>query len=417
MAPVNLLIVGAGSRGTGYASYAAAHPDEVRIVGVAEPREIYRQRLIDEYSIAPENVFADWRAAAAVEKFADAVVVATQDAMHVEPAEAFAAKGYHMLLEKPMAPDEEGCRRIHQAVKTAGVMLAVCHVVRYTTVTQKIKQLLDQGAIGDIVSVQRLEPVGYWHQAHSFVRGNWRNEAESSAMLLAKSCHDVDWLRYILGVPCKKVSSFGNLKHFRAEQKPAGAAARCLDCDLASECAYAAQKIYLGRVRDGQTGWPVDVLTPDVDEEAVLQALREGPYGRCVYDCDNDVVDHQVVNFLFESGATAAFTMTAFARGRGRETRIFGTKGELFSDDEKIEVFDFLTDARRDIEIDPTDPSILGGHGGGDYGLMQCFVAAVAEGDPTRILSGPDETLESHLMVFAAERARKNGTVEMVPSV
>jgi len=168
-------------------------------------------------------------------------------------------------------------------------------------------------------------------------------------------------------------------------------------------------------VRDGQTGWPVDVLTPDVDEEAVLQALREGPYGRCVYDCDNYVVDHQVVNFLFERGATAAFTMTAFARGRGRETRIFGTKGELFSDDEKIEVFDFLTDECRDIEIDPTDPSILGGHGGGDYGLMQCFIAAVAEGDPTRILPGPDETLGSHLMVFAAERARKNGTVEMVP--
>ena len=146
--------------------------------------------MIDEYDITPENAFADWREAAAAEKFADAVVVATQDAMHVEPAEAFAAKGYHLLLEKPMAPDEEGCRRIHQAVKTAGVMLAVCHVVRYTIVTQKIKQLLDQGAIGDIVSVQRLEPVGYWHQAHSFVRGNWRNEEESSAMLLAKSCHE-----------------------------------------------------------------------------------------------------------------------------------------------------------------------------------------------------------------------------------
>ena len=415
MAPIRLLIAGAGSRGSGYASYAAAHPEQVQIVGVAEPREFYRQRMIDEYGLAPTNAFADWREAAAREKFADAIVIATQDAMHVEPAEAFAAKGYHLLLEKPMAPDEEGCRRIHRAIKRAGVMLAVCHVVRYTVVTQKIKQLLAQGAIGDIVSVQRLEPVGYWHQAHSFVRGNWRNEAESSAMLLAKSCHDVDWLRYIVGVPCAQVSSFGNLKHFRAEEKPEGAAARCLDCDLAPECSYAAQKIYLGRVRDGQTGWPVDVLTPDTSEAGVLAALREGPYGRCVYDCDNDVVDHQVVNFLFASGATAAFTMTAFAKARGRETRIFGTKGELFSDDERIDIFDFLSDERREVEIDPTDPSILGGHGGGDYGLMRCFVAAVANDDPTRILSGPDETLESHLMVFAAERARVNGTVETVP--
>ena len=416
MEPINLLVVGAGSRGSGYASYAAAHPDEVRVVGVAEPREIYRQRMVEEYDIAQENTFADWRQAAAVEKFADAVVVATQDAMHVEPAEAFAAKGYHLLLEKPMAPDEEGCRRIHRAVKDAGVMLAVCHVVRYTAVTQKIKQLLDQGAIGEIVSVQRFEPVGYWHQAHSFVRGNWRNETESSAMLLAKSCHDVDWLRYIVGQPCKQVSSFGNLKHFRAEEKPVGAAQRCIECELESECAYSARKIYIGRLKEGQTGWPVDVLAPDISEESVSQALVEGPYGRCVYDCDNDVVDHQVVNFLFAGGATAAFTMTAFAKARGRETRIFGTKGELFSDDEKIEVFDFLTDELREVEIDPTDPSILGGHGGGDYSLMQYFVTAVTTGDPTRILSGPDETLESHLMVFAAERARKNGTVEMVSS-
>ena len=152
------------------------------------------------------------------------------------------------------------------------------------------------------------------------------------------------------------------------------------------------------------------------DEEGVLKALCEGPYGRCVYDCDNDVVDHQVVNFQFASGATAAFTMTAFSRARGRETRIFGTRGELYSDDERIEVFDFLSDERREVEIDLSDPSILGGHGGGDYGLMQSFVAAVANGDPGQILSGPDETLESHLMVFAAERARKNGTVEPVPN-
>ncbi|MEE3257877.1 MAG: Gfo/Idh/MocA family oxidoreductase, partial [Candidatus Latescibacterota bacterium] len=223
--PISLLIIGAGSRGSGYAGYATAHPAQVRIVGVAEPRAHYRERLVAEHGIAREKAFADWREAAARDKFADAVIIATQDAMHVEPAEAFAARGYHLLLEKPMAPDEAGCRRIHRAVKEAGVMLAVCHVLRYTAVTQRIKQLIDQGAVGDIVSVQRLEPVGYWHQAHSFVRGNWRNEVESSAMLLAKSCHDVDWLRHIVGMPCVQVSSFGNLKHFRAEQQPEDAAA------------------------------------------------------------------------------------------------------------------------------------------------------------------------------------------------
>ena len=172
-------------------------------MGVAEPRDFYRQRLAEDHDIPAENVFSDWRQAAARPPFADAVVLATQDALHVEPAVALAERGYHLLLEKPMAPDAAGCRQIYRAVKRARVILAVCHVLRYTAYTQKVKALIEAGTIGDIVNIQRLEPVGYWHQAHSFVRGNWRNEAQSSSMLLAKSCHDIDWLRYIMGVPSR----------------------------------------------------------------------------------------------------------------------------------------------------------------------------------------------------------------------
>jgi len=416
MKPVKIAIIGAGSRGTGYATFAREHPDRVRVVGVAEPRDFYRERLVAEYGIPQENVFRDWREAAGGERLGDAVIVATQDAMHVEPAVAFAEKGYHMLLEKPMAPDEQGCRTIHEAVSRAGIIFAVCHVVRYTRYTQKLKALVDAGTIGEIVSIQHLEPVGYWHQAHSFVRGNWRSEKESSPMLLAKSCHDLDWLRYIMGVPCEKVSSFGSLKHFRREEKPAeaGAAKRCLDCAHEPRCPYSARKIYLGRVEKGRTGWPVDVLTPDLTLAGVAEALRTGPYGRCVYECDNDVVDHQVVNMLFAGGKTAAFTMTAFNQAASRMTRIFGTRGELYGDGSKIEHFDFLTDRTEMIDTQAPDGSILGGHGGGDYGLMQSFVGAVADHDPSKVLSGPEESLETHLMVFAAERARKEGTVERV---
>lgn len=416
MKPVRLAIIGAGSRGTGYAAYAKAHPDQVRIVGVAEPRDFYRERLAREHEIPAEYVFADWREAAERPRFAEAVIIATQDAMHVEPAEAFAARGYHMLLEKPMAPDEEGCRRIYEAVRRAGILFAVCHVMRYTAYTQRLKQMIDAGLIGEVVNIQHLEPVGYWHQAHSFVRGNWRNERESSPMLLAKSCHDLDWLRYLMGVPCQKVSSFGSLKHFRREEKPiqAGTATRCLACSYESQCPYSAKKIYLGRLARGQTGWPVDVLTPEVTEANVIEALRTGPYGRCVYECDNDVVDHQVVNLLFAGGQTASFTMTAFTQAADRKTRIFGTRGEIYGDGQRIERFDFLADRTEVIDIAASDFSLLGGHGGGDYVLMQRFVAAVASGDPGWILSGPEETLETHLMVFAAERARHRGTVEWV---
>jgi predicted dehydrogenase len=412
--PVKLLIVGAGGRGSTYADYTLTHPSAGVVVGVAEPDEVRRQALAERHRLAPEHVYPDWQTALAAPRFADVAVIATQDSMHVEPAELAAAQGYHILLEKPMAPDEEGCRRIVAAAEKSGVLLGVCHVLRYTAYTQALKQILDAGTIGEIVSVEHLEPVGYWHQAHSFVRGHWRNQAESSPMLLAKSCHDLDWLRYVVGLPCQAVSSFGSLKHFRREAQPAGAADRCLDCpsQIESACAYSAKRYYLGQLQEGNTDWPLNVLTPHPTQESVMQALQEGPYGRCVYACDNDVVDHQVVNVQFEGGVTASFTMTAFTRARGRETRIFGTRGELYGDSQHISVFDFLSNQTTEIDTDvASDGSILSGHGGGDDGLMHAFLAAVAENTPALILSGPQQSLESHLMVFAAEQARTTGAV------
>jgi len=413
MKPVTYIIIGAGSRGTGYASYALRYPDQAEVVGVAEPRDPARLRLVTEHDIPPHNIYTDWREVAERERFADAVVITTQDAMHAEPAIALAQKGYHILLEKPMAPNAADCQRIVEAVKASGVILGVGHVMLYTPYTQTLKKIIDDGAIGEIVSIQHLEPVGYWHQAHSFVRGNWRNEQESSFMLLAKSCHDLDWLRYIMGERCLSVSSFGALKHFRKEEKPkeAGAALRCLECDYEPKCPYSAKKIYLGRLAQGRTGWPVGILTFDVTVEGVTEALRTGPYGRCVYECDNDVVDHQVVNMLFEGRKTASFTMTAFTEAAPRRTSIFGTRGEIYGDGYKIYLTDFLTDQKKEIDVPAPDASIVGGHGGGDYGLMSAFITAVSKNDPSMLLSGPDETLESHLMVFAAEQARRENRV------
>ena len=411
MKQVTVIIIGAGSRGRGYASFAEKLPDRLKVVGVAEPREWYRNDVVERHQIPAENVFTDWQEAAARERFADAVVVATQDAMHVGPAVAFAQKGYHLLLEKPMAPDADGCKEIVQAVQDAGVIFAVGHVLRYTAYTRTLKDVVSQGRIGEVVSIEHLEPVGYWHQAHSFVRGNWGNEQQSSNMLLAKSCHDIDWLRHIVGKPCQQVSSFGSLKHFRKEERPEGAAERCVDCKIEPDCPYSAKQIYLGAVEEGRTGWPVDILAPEVTTESITQALKEGPYGKCVYACDNDVVDHQVVILEYEGGATASFTMTAFNKGGGRKTRIFGTHGEIEGDSSEIKLYDFRTKEWENIDTNASDSSILGGHGGGDFGLMASFVDAVATGDPSRILSGPEETLETHLTVFAAEEARKEATV------
>ena len=418
--PITAVVVGAGGRGMTYARFAQEHPDRFQVVGAAEPLDWNRETMARTYNLPAENVFTGWQELAARPRLADAVIICTQDAMHAEPAEALAALGYDMLLEKPMAPNEADCRKIVEAAKASGILFAVCHVMRYTRYTRALKEIIDAGTIGEIVTMQHLEPVGYWHQAHSFVRGNWRNEQESSFMLLAKSCHDLDWIRYIMRAPCKSLSSFGSLKHFRREEKPAeaGEATRCLHCDYEPRCPYSARKIYLKRIEQGLTGWPVNVLTPEPAVDTVTEALENGPYGRCVYECDNDVVDNQVVNMLFEGGKTAAFTMTAFNEGAHRKTRIFGTRGEIYGDGRNIEIFDFMTDARRvvDTEASPVDAGgggkALGGHGGGDYGLMDAFVEAVARQDPTCIVSGPDESLESHRMVFAAERARLENTVE-----
>ncbi|MGK0186459.1 MAG: putative dehydrogenase [Verrucomicrobiales bacterium] len=406
---VRLAIVGAGSRGAGYASFALEHPDEVAVTAVADPNASRREALAERYSIPAAHVFSNWEALAdSPDKVADAVVIATQDRLHRAPAMALAQRGYHMLLEKPMAPTEEDCRAIVAAVKEAGILFAVAHVMRYTRYTTALKKLIDSGRIGDVISVQHLEPVGFWHHAHSFVRGNWRSAEQSTFMLMAKSCHDLDWLRHIVGSRFRAVSSFGRLSHFTPENRPAGAADRCLDCAVEAECAYSAGRFYLGHLQAGNKGWPVDVLVDDPTDDSVREALRTGPYGRCVYAGDNDVVDHQVVNMDFENGATASFTMTAFNEAAPRRTEIFGSRGEIRGDGVKLDIFDFLTGETETIDTDAGADltGVLQGHGGGDFGLMRAFVDAVAKGDTASILSGPDATLESHLAVFAAEDAR-----------
>lgn len=418
--PVTAIVAGAGNRGMTYSQYAQLHPELFKIVGVAEPKEWNRHYMIDTYQIPAENVYTDWVDMAAQPRFADMVIISMQDAMHAEPAIAFAKLGYSVLLEKPMAPNEADCHRIVQAIQENHNIFAVCHVMRYTQYTQMLKSVVDSGVIGEVVSMDHMEPVGYWHQAHSFVRGNWRNEAESSFMLLAKSCHDMDWIRYIMGDRCQSISSFGSLKHFKRSEKPAkaGEATRCLHCAYEPECPYSAKKIYLGRIAEGQTGWPVCVLHPEPNEITITEALENGPYGRCVYECDNDVVDHQVVSMQFAHDKTATFTMNAFNKAGHRKTRIFGTRGEIYGDGQKIEVFDFLTDKTTVIDTEATSAdadggeNVLGGHGGGDYGLISHFVAAVSENNPALILSGPEESLETHRMTFAAERARRENCVE-----
>ncbi|RVU27875.1 Gfo/Idh/MocA family oxidoreductase [Streptomyces antnestii] len=410
--PVTLVVAGAGMRGMIYARRAVLE-GRARIVALAEPRADIREAAAAEFGIDPSRVFADWRELAAAGRLADAAVVATQDSMHTEPAVVFAELGYHLVLEKPMAPTEEESARIVAAAEKAGVMLAVCHVLRYTPYTRALKALIDSGRIGTIASIEHLEPVGWWHQAHSFVRGNWRSEAESSSMLLQKSCHDIDWLIHLMGQVPTRVASFGSLLHFRPENKPDGAADNCLDCGVEAGCPYSAKRIYTGFLDHPDTRhWPLSVVTTDHTEEGVLAALRTSPYGACVYSGGNDVVDHQVVTMEFATGGTVSFTMTAFTAADHRKTRIFGTHGSVEGDGVRLRVHDFTTDTVETIDTGSgEDGTAAAGHGGGDEMLLDAFVEAVRTGDRSLILTDARDSLASHQVVWAAERARKTARV------
>ncbi|RSM89669.1 gfo/Idh/MocA family oxidoreductase [Kibdelosporangium aridum] len=408
--PITLAVVGAGARGSAYAEFASQWPDRVQIVAVAEPRDLVRTRFAARHGLL-HNVFVSWRALASVGRVADAVIVSTLDADHLAPTKAFAEQGYDILLEKPIAPTEADSIAIGEVAARTGITIAVCHVMRYTPYTKALREVLP--SIGDIVSVEHLEPVGAYHFAHSFVRGNWRRSDESTFALLAKACHDIDWLGYIVGKPVLRTSSFGGLFHFRAENRPAGAAERCLDCPLNESCAYSATALYRDGLRKGGTKqYFTRVMTGGVlTEEAVTRALAEGPYGRCVYACDNDVADHQVVNLEFEGGATASFTMAAFTPLENRHTKIFGTRGQLKGDGRYIHVYDFRSERTTTIDTSIDGSSAAEGHAGGDENLTKSFVDALYEGRPELILSGIRESVDSHRVVFAAERARVTGTV------
>jgi len=335
--------------------------------------------------------------------------------MHCAPALALAKLGYNILLEKPMSTSREECQLICDVIKASNVIFAVGHVLRYVPYSRKMKEILASGEIGDIINIQHLEPIGWYHYAHSYVRGNWWNQKESSFALMCKSCHDIDWIIWMMGKKCTRVSSFGSLKHFNARNKPAGASSNCLDCSVEQDCPYSAKKLYLDGpvgINSGNTAWPVNVISHNPTKDRVVSALKNGPYGRCVYDCDNDVMDNQVVNMQFEGGATASFSMVAFTKELCvRKTRIFGTLGEIEGDGEKtIKVFNFATQKETVYHPEQYNYKLMSGHGGGDFGLMESFIEAVATNNQ-ELVCGVEETLESHVVVFEAEEARVENTV------
>jgi predicted dehydrogenase len=471
---VKIIIIGCGSRGEVYASYALKYPKRACVVGIADPRAHARQKFMHIYgnTIEKDKVFSDWKEAVEDSRcsLADMAIIALPDKLHMEAAIAFTKKGYHILLEKPMATLLEECKNITYACReqqklNSNQFNAVCHVLRYYSPNIKIRQMIESGLIGDVVNINHVEPVGYWHFAHSFVRGNWHNENQSSFSLLAKCCHDIDLIVYWMSAQKKKcvnVSSFGSLSHFRKEKAPVGSTERCLECPCEPVCCYSAKKLYMSD-RLATSDWPVSVvlsseitnlkndeLLGQADIEDFLMSKNEHEkrqllekclrhektkYGRCVYKLDNDVCDNQVVNMQFNDGATATMTMIAFTKDVcSRKTKIYGTKGELEFDASRssnsIIHYDFLTNKTTTIDsteciksmqnyrIDEEENTAnnnkhikLGGHDGSDFWIMHSIIQAILSKDSSFILTDVEDSFRSHLIVFAAEHSRKQNRI------
>lgn len=417
MSVITVAIAGLGSRGKdAYAQALSQLPERAKVVALAEPDPEKLQQAAKLFDLKEDACYPDAEALLAQPKLADAMVICTQDRQHVPQAIAAMEKGYDILLEKPISPDLDQCKEILEVSKKTGRKVVVCHVLRYSPFYRKIREVLESGVLGQLTSIQAIENVCYWHQAHSFVRGNWRNSNTTSPMFLQKCCHDMDLMVWLTGKKCQRLSSFGSLSWFKKENAPEGATHRCMDgCKAKENCPYDAEKIYLTNkatgVLNGKTGWPCNILSLEPTEESIRKAIQEGPYGQCVYFCDNNVVDHQVVNLEMEGGLTVNFTMCAFTATGGRYTNYMGTMGNMIAD------MDHNTITVTPFGGEPTVydfnaiKSKMLGHAGGDSVIISEFLDYM-EGQRPASITTLDESMESHFIALAAEESRvHNGQV------
>lgn len=413
MKQLSLILIGCGDRGKCYMDYLDICPGKFKLLAVADPVRERRDYFKEKYNVPEELCFDSYEELLSKPKMADIAMICTQDKLHFDPAMMAIDQKYDLLLEKPVAPTPEECYKISDNANKNGVKVLVCHVLRYSPFYKAMKKFISSGKLGEIMNVIHLEGLSHVHYSHSYTRGNWRNTEESSPMLLAKCCHDADLLQWLLGKQCIGVSSVGTLTYYCEANKPAGAPARCSDgCPHMDTCVYYAPKLYKIRTEEMRHFREAVTNKFNPTDAEVDEALKTSPYGRCVFQCDNDVVDHQIVNMEFEGEKYVTLTMSAFSTGK-RECIFMGTKGELRanSKEQSMKFIDFETGETTDVYESKInfDDSIGGGHGGGDAGIMEDLYDYIALDKPSESISDIRVSCENHLICFAAEEARLTG--------
>lgn len=406
---LKVLIIGAGNRGMyTYGELSKREDILIEIVGVVEPIDEIREKMRINYNIPLDKCFKDYKEAFSIPNFCDAVIVATPDTKHYSITIEALKKGYHVLLEKPMSPFLEECVEIAKAHEESGKVLSLAHVLRYAPFFQQIKKIIDSKKLGKIITMDLIEEVGYWHYAHSYIRGNWRKKEESGPIILTKSCHDLDILFYLLGSEVKEVFSRGSLEYFKKENAPKGSTERCIEnCTIKDKCPYNSEKFYLFEKDVFAIKWPTNVISLDNSIDSRKKALEIGAYGRCVFRCDNNVCDNQIVTLYFENHVRATFRLTAFGQKPTRKIKIFLEGGEINGDlsEGSIKIIEYCG-SEKDNTLSYEKVSYLGDHGGGDEFLLKNFVKAILENDVSLNYTSARNSLNSHLLAFAAEESR-----------
>ncbi len=435
MKPVKVALLGAGVRGElNLATLVRKYPGELKFVAVAEPNDDRRERFSKMFGISPRNAFADWRDLLDGPRIADAVINALPCRMHFDSTMAALDADYHVMLDKPMALSPAECVLLTDTARELGLVLIISLQCRYNRIYMRARELLDEGSVGRLMNIDCVESIGYWHFILSYVRGIHHHSSLSHSFLLAKGVHDVDLVAWFAGAPAARVSSFGGLSFFKEENAPPGAPERCTDgCPVEESCEFSAIKQY---IKPGRPDLPVSLLTGmslgtavdvirnprfwsmssmvsqhDRSRAGIRRALDESNHGRCVFHCDNDVVDHQTVSIEFENGVVASFSLSAFSVIWERTLNLHGTGGEVrsadFSGRLQLRTFNPAKVSSERIRFHGIY------HGGGDEVLLLEFARAVACGDLDSLTCARN-TLEGHMICFAAEKARvSNSVVDM----
>lgn len=402
-----VVIIGAGVRGSHLGEQLVSSSIPARIVAVAEPREERRRAFARAHNLPTSAQFPSWEALCDSGLEADAAIVATLDNQHAAPVLACLRRGWHVLVEKPLADTLQDCRLIVKAQRQAGRVVSVCHTLRYMDAFRRIKQIVAEGTLGRLIHVEHVEAIGHLRFTHNYVRGRWAKEASNTFLLLHKCSHDVDFVAWLVDEPCARVSSFGSRGYFNTAHAPEGSGTRCLDdCRIRDACPYSALRLYV----DGDLTGRLQDLGDTSTREARLEAVRRGPFGACVWRAGNDVVDHQVVSMEFAGGSTATCTMSGFSATHGRRTRLQGTKGEL--------LFEEATDSITIRKFDQTEPELIrvarpDSYHPEDRDIVGNWLSAMHDASEG-VAVDAQEALKTHAIVFAAEQSRKERrTVEM----